>query len=59
MPRWKGEWTEQEVEKLRLLAATMPLTLIAKELNRTVGTMLAKATYEKIKIIVHTRSGRA
>jgi hypothetical protein len=50
MPRWKGEWTEQEVEKLRL---------IAKELNRTVGTMLAKATYEKIKIIVHTRSGRA
>ncbi|MCS3897383.1 hypothetical protein M2171_006516 [Bradyrhizobium japonicum USDA 38] len=59
MPRWKEEWTEQEVEKLRSLAATMPLTLIAKELNRTVGTVLAKATYEKIKIIVHTRSGRA
>ncbi|MBR1070237.1 heme oxygenase [Bradyrhizobium japonicum] len=59
MPRWKEGWTEEEVEKLRSLAATMPLTLIAKELDRTFGAVLAKATDENIKIIVHARSGRA
>ncbi|MEY9385023.1 hypothetical protein [Bradyrhizobium liaoningense] len=47
------------MEKLRSLAATMPLTLIAKELDRTFGAVLAKATDENIKIIVHARSGRA
>ena len=59
MGRWKVSWTEQEVEKLKLLAGTMPLSLIAKELDRTTGAVLTKATAEKLTIIVHTRSGRA
>ncbi|MFK4530127.1 hypothetical protein ABIF90_008108 [Bradyrhizobium japonicum] len=59
MGRWKVSWTEQEVEKLKLLAGTMPLSLIAKELDRTTGAVLAKATAEKLTIIVHTRSRRA
>ncbi|MET3968065.1 hypothetical protein ABID62_004141 [Bradyrhizobium sp. S3.9.1] len=36
----------------------MPLSLIAKELDRTTGAVLAKATAEKLTIIVRTRSGR-
>ena len=59
MRRWKVSSTEQEVEKLKLLAGTMPLSLIAKELDRTKGAVLAKATAEKLTIIVHTRIGRA
>ncbi|BAL07774.1 MULTISPECIES: hypothetical protein [Bradyrhizobium] len=58
MPRWKEAWTEDEVAKLKALAGTMPLTLIAKELDRTAGAVLAKAAEEKLSI-VHTRSGRA
>lgn len=59
MPRWKENWTEDEVEKLKALAGSMPLTLIAKELNRTRGAVLAKATEETLAIIVRPGSGRA
>ncbi|MGY8711692.1 hypothetical protein RAD16_38660 [Bradyrhizobium sp. 18BD] len=59
MARWKQGWTESELERLRSLAGTVPITQIAKELGRTTGTVLAKATEEKLSIIVHTRSGRA
>ena len=59
MARWKQDWTTEEVEKLRALAGTMPLTQIAAELDRTTGAVLAKATEEKLSVIVHTRSGRA
>lgn len=59
MARWKQDWTAEEIEKLRALAGTMPLTQIAAELDRTTGTVLAKAVEEKLSVIVHTRSGRA
>lgn len=59
MPRWKENWTKEEVEKLKSFAGTMPLTLIAQELNRTRGAVLAKATEEKLSIIVGTRGGRS
>ncbi|MEY9235633.1 hypothetical protein ABIF68_004021 [Bradyrhizobium japonicum] len=29
MARWKQDWTAEEIEKLRTLAGTMPLTQIA------------------------------
>ncbi|MCS3496179.1 hypothetical protein M2189_004861 [Bradyrhizobium japonicum] len=48
-----------DTRELVLLAGTMPLSLIAKELDRTTGAVLAKATAEKLTIIVHTRSDRA
>ncbi|MET4846974.1 hypothetical protein [Bradyrhizobium japonicum] len=57
MPRWKENWTEQEVAKLRSMAGTMSLALIAKELDRTTGAVLAKAAEEKLTIVV--RSSRA
>ena len=59
MARWKQDWTAEEIEKLRTLAGTMPLTRIAAELNRTTGTVHVKAMEEKLSVIVHTRSGRA
>ncbi|HEV2153164.1 hypothetical protein [Bradyrhizobium sp.] len=58
MPRWKQEWTEEEVTKLRLLAGTMPLSLIAKQLNRTTGAVLAKAAAEKLAVIADLRGRR-
>ena len=57
MPCWKENWTEQEVAKLRSMAGTMSLALIAKELDRTTGAVLAKAAEEKLTIVV--RSSRA
>ena len=59
MARWKQDWTAEEIEKLRGLVGTMPLALIARELDRTTGAVLAKATEEKLAVIVQTRSGRA
>jgi hypothetical protein len=58
MPRWKQAWTEEEVQRLKLLAGTMQLALIAKELDRTTGAVLAKATAEKLSVVASTR-GRA
>jgi len=57
MARWKATWSAAELEKLRALAGTMPMTMIAKELGRTTGIVLAKATEERLPVIVHTRSG--
>lgn len=59
MARWKQDWTREEVQKLRSLAGTMPLMKIAAELDRTTGSVLAKAMEEKLPVIVHVRSGRA
>ncbi len=59
MARWKNDWTTEELEKLKGLVGTMPLALIAKELDRTTGAVLAKATEERLAVIVQTRSGRA
>ncbi|MDI3566926.1 hypothetical protein [Bradyrhizobium sp. Arg816] len=57
MPRWKQAWTKEEVDRLNALAGTLPLKLIAKELDRTTGAVLAKATEEKLSVIVTTRNG--
>jgi hypothetical protein len=53
MARWKQnqEWTIEEVETLRALAGTMPLAMIAKKLQRTIGAVLVKAFEEKLSIV--------
>jgi hypothetical protein len=40
--RWKSTWSDAELEKLKAPAGMMPMTMIAKELGRTTGTVLAK-----------------
>jgi hypothetical protein len=51
MARWKQSWSEEELSKLRKLAGTKPMTIIAKELGRTTGTVLAKAIEQKLPVI--------
>lgn len=49
MARWKQPWSEGDIERLRILAAgTKPLSVVAKELDRTAGSVLAKVVAEKI-----------
>lgn len=38
MARWKQSWSEEELGKLRKLAGTKPMTIIAKELGRGLET---------------------
>jgi hypothetical protein len=54
MARWKQSWSDEDIRKLRALAGTKPVTMIAKELGRTTGTVLAKALEQKISIIHRT-----
>ncbi|MGY4505203.1 putative iron-regulated protein [Bradyrhizobium sp. GM24.11] len=51
MARWKQSWSEEELSKLRKLAGTKPMTIIAKELGRTTGTVLAKAIEQKLPVM--------
>jgi len=55
MARWKQPWSDEDIKKLRMLAGTMPVTKIAKELGRTTGTVLAKAVEQKISIMLRPR----
>jgi hypothetical protein len=50
MPNWKKSWNEEDIKKLKSLAGTMPVTMIAKALGRTTGTVLAKAAEQNIAI---------
>jgi hypothetical protein len=58
MARWKQSWSEEDLERLRRLAGTKPITVIAKELGRTTGTVLAKAIEQKLPV-VHQAKHRA
>jgi hypothetical protein len=60
MAHWKQnqEWTVEEVETLKVLAGAMPLSMIAKKLQRTTGAVLAKAFEERLPVIEHARGGR-
>lgn len=51
MARWKQSWSEEDLSKLRKLAGTKPITMIAKELGRTTGTVLAKAIEQRLPVI--------
>ncbi|WFU68651.1 MULTISPECIES: hypothetical protein [unclassified Bradyrhizobium] len=60
MARWKQSWSEQDLSRLKTLAGTKPITVIAKELGRTTGTVLAKAIEQKLPVIHRTeRRSRA
>jgi hypothetical protein len=50
MARWKQSWSEEDLNRLRKLAGTKPITMIAKELGRTTGTVLAKAIEQKLPV---------
>jgi hypothetical protein len=51
MARWKQSWSEEDLNRLRKLAGTKPITMIAKELGRTTGTVLAKAIEQKLPVM--------
>jgi hypothetical protein len=51
MARWKQSWSDDDLSRLRKLAGTKPITMIAKELGRTTGTVLAKAIEQKLPVI--------
>ncbi|GLR93541.1 MULTISPECIES: hypothetical protein [Bradyrhizobium] len=51
MARWKQSWSEEDLNRLRELAGTKPITTIARELGRTTGTVLAKAIEQKLPVI--------
>ena len=51
MARWKQSWSEEDLRRLKTLAGTKPITMIAKELGRTTGTVLAKATEQKLPVM--------
>lgn len=51
MARWKQSWSEEDLTRLRKLAGTKSITMIAKELGRTTGTVLAKAIEQKLPIM--------
>jgi hypothetical protein len=54
MARWKQSWSEEDLTRLRRLAGTKPITMIAKELGRTTGTVLAKAIEQKLPVVHRT-----
>lgn len=51
MGRWKQSWSEEDLTRLKRMAGTKPITLIAKELGRTTGTVLAKAIEHKLPVL--------
>lgn len=51
MGRWKQSWSAEDLSKLRTLAGTKPVAIIAKELGRTTGTVLAKAIEQKLPVL--------
>lgn len=51
MARWKQSWSEDDLNRLRKLAGTKPIAVIAKELGRTTGTVLAKAIEQKLPVV--------
>jgi hypothetical protein len=51
MARWKQSWSEEDLNRLRKLAGTKPITTIAKELGRITGTVLAKAIEQKLPVM--------
>ncbi|RXT34594.1 hypothetical protein [Bradyrhizobium betae] len=51
MARWKQSWSEDDLNRLRTLAGTKPITMIAKELGRTTGTVLAKAIEQRLPVL--------
>ena len=51
MARRKQAWSEDELKRLEALAGTMPVTMIAKELGRTSGTVLAKAIEQGLSVL--------
>ncbi|MBR0878325.1 hypothetical protein ABIF65_003449 [Bradyrhizobium japonicum] len=55
MGRWKQAWSEEDLGRLKVLAGTKPIALIAKELGRTSGTVLAKAIEQKLPVICRTK----
>ena len=54
MARWKQPWSDEDIKKLRALAGTMPVALIARELGRTTGTVLAKAVEQGLSVLHQT-----
>jgi hypothetical protein len=54
MARFKAPWTDEEVCKLKDLAGTIPIALLAQELNRTIGSVMAKAAEEKLSVLRHS-----
>jgi hypothetical protein len=54
MGRWKQSWSAEDLNKLKTLAGTKPITVIAKELGRTTGTVLAKALEQKLPVMQRT-----
>ncbi|WGD48640.1 hypothetical protein QA641_23605 [Bradyrhizobium sp. CB1650] len=51
MGRWKQSWSAEDLSKLKTLAGTKPVTVIAKELGRTTGTVLAKAIEQGLPVL--------
>lgn len=51
MARWKQSWSEDDLRRLKTLAGTKPITMVAKELGRTTGTVLAKAIEQKLPVM--------
>jgi uncharacterized iron-regulated protein len=51
MARWKQSWSAEDLRRLKTLAGTKPITIIAKELGRTTGTVLAKANEQKLPVV--------
>jgi hypothetical protein len=58
MGRWKQSWSAEDLNKLKTLAGTKPITAIAKELGRTTGTVLAKALEQKLPVMQRTERTR-
>jgi hypothetical protein len=56
MARWAKAWSEEDLNKLRSLAGTKSIRAIAEELDRTIGSVLAKAADEKLNL--HRQSER-
>lgn len=51
MARWKQSWSEDDLNRLGKLAGTKPIAVIARELGRTTGTVLAKAIEQKLPVV--------
>jgi hypothetical protein len=51
MARWKQSWSEEDLARFKKLAGTKPIAVIAKELGRTTGTVLAKAIEQKLPVM--------
>ncbi|WP_445216777.1 hypothetical protein ACKWRH_32105 [Bradyrhizobium sp. Pa8] len=58
MARWKQDWTAEEIEKLRTLAGTMPLTQIAAALFSALVMMPSNRSAGVSQIIPAARDAR-